>query len=710
MNDLTREQILDRYKKTDIQKELDKHQIPYEKNSSNEQLLDIYFSNTFEKRKLYSPEELEAFKVDTVYSLCKRLGATKFTAKGFIPQYQKANFIIEYLSYIRTKTPTELKELSEDVYPSNGRFIFIDFLKRLKRNDEETFLVNKIDIVTITNAIIQKYRYIKCDAQTIDCIDFLYFATLDVLDDLLVQTGNYPINNLTLDDKICLITWHILYKVEYIFEDDPEFSVYLQYVDYKTIKSRIVGDYKFPEDYATVLWILNTKCKPPVTEDHFNEKYVGISKLSGPEIHHLSYAYHPLPTSKYRYIALEKKPNLLENYILALNNPENVKIVVHNLGIILPPNLKISEVEYLRKNLIYYEKILIRRKESGLPPIIKCTISDLQWYTDAELFSFYDLNLIKTFDNRPDLLQRIAYYLKAQHFWHLEYAKSVNVNSHIIMCEERIQEPENPIICFGNLIYYKAYNLDELEESFKHYDEDGFRFKVPDGNGYTPDFSVSEINKLINFIKQTFQDKYKEFIEKSIQGILFLGNINTRLVKIKDWCKEKEFEDSLIKFCNILFILSMKMKKWKGVGEPYPLEWKEEKDIEILKIRDNNTETALSEYIQFLDSLTGPIKIKICQIPRISYNFKSAEVRIGYETINVILEYVAGGDFCLAHASDILLQSVFIIWTRILKFDLKRINQELRKYLNSETQPDFDPQLVTTTRHRDPVNKLIDHQ
>ncbi len=708
MNELTREQILDKYKKIDILEELDKHQIPHEGNLSNEQLLNIYFSNTFEKRKIYTANELEAFKVDTLYSLCKRLNITKFTAKGFIPSHQKVNFIIEYKSFIKTKSPSELKELSEDLYPSNGRYIFVDFLKNPIVKIDETLLINKIDTYTITQAIVQKYRFIKSDAQIIDCIDFLYFATLDVLDNILIQIGNYPTNNLTYDDKICLITWHILFQTNYLFEQDPEFSVYLQSVDYATIKSRIVGDYKYANDYATIFWIINTKFKPPISEDHYNNKYLQVSKLSGPEIHYLSYVHHPLPTSKYRYIALCKKENLLENYILALNLSENLSIVKNNLGIIIPPNIKISEIEYLKKNLIHYEKILIRKKESGLPPIGRCTILDLQWYTDAELFCFYDLNLIKTFDNRIDLLQRIMYYLKTQHFWHLEYKKSANPNMHAIMCEERLSELDNPIICFGNLLYYKAYNLDELEESFKHYDEDGFRFKVPDGNGYTPDFSVSEIHKLINFLKLTFQGKYTNFIERVLQGILFLGNINTRLVKFKDYCKEKEFEDTLVKFCNIIFILSMKMKKWKGVGEPYPLEWKEDINVEILKTRDNNTETALSEYIQFLDSLSGPLKIKICQIPRISYNFKTEEMRIGYETINVILEYVANGDFCLAHASDILLQSVYIIWTKVLCFTLERINKELKKYLNNEIQPNFDPKSVTTTGHRDPYNKLID--
>jgi hypothetical protein len=708
MNNLTREQILEKYNKISIQGELSKYNILFDNNLSKEQLLDLYFSHTFEKRKIYTAEELESFSVNTVYSLCKRLGITNFAAKGFIPQYQKANLIIEYLSYIRTCSSEQLCDLSEDIYPSNGRFIRTDFLEDLELNEVLTLNVNTIDTYIITEAITKKYRYIKTDTTTIDCIEFLYYATTEVLDNILIQMGNYPINNLGFDDKICLIIWHILYNTNYTFDMDPEFSVFIEKTDSETLKSRIVGDYKYPEDYATMLWIVNTKCKPPIIQNHLGDKYAQLLQLSGPEINHLGYAYDFLPTSKYRTIALHKGENLLKDYILALNTPEYLKVVKANLGIILPPTLKVSEFDYLKKNLIYYQKILIRRKESGLPPTTKCSISDLQWYTDAELFTFYDLSTIRTFDNRQDLLQRICYLLKANHYWHLEYVKSANPNLHVIMQEQREIEEDNPIICFGNLIYYKAYNIDELCESFKHYDDDGFRFKVPDGNGYTPDFTVSEIHKLINFLKLSFPGAHTEFIERSIQGILFLGNINTRLIKIKEYCKDEHFKNCLIKFCGIIFTLSMKMKKWKGSPQPYPLEWKEQKDIELLKTRDDNTEIALSDYIQFIDSLEGALKIKICEIPRISYNFQSAEMRIGYETINSILELVSGGNFCLAHASDILLQSVYIIWIKILGYNLRTINVQLRKYLGCDSQPDFDPQYITVTGHRDPVNKLID--
>lgn len=708
MNQLTREEILEKYNKVQIQEECKKYNIEFGVNQTKEQLLDLFFENTFEKRKIYNTEELDKFSVSTVYSLCKRLNLNVGTFKGFVPQYQKTNLIIEYQSYLRTLNIKELEKLSETAYPSNNRFVRVDFLEDLISRDVDTSYVSQIDTYIITETIVQGYRYLKTNTGIIDCIEFLYFAIPEVLDNILVQIGNYPLNKLTYDDKICLIMWHILYEVNYNFCDDPEFSVYLQNASPENLKDRIIGESKYPEDCATLLWILNTRTKPPVTHNHYNLRYSEYLKLSGPEINNLGYAYTPLPTSKYRILALAKEETLLHNYALTLYKPENIDIIKHNLGIVLPPNLKISPIQYIQKNLIYYEKILLRRKESGLPPIGKCSISELQWYTDLELFNYYDLSHIKVFEDRKDLLQRICFYLKTNYMWHLEYTKSANTNLHAIMCEERVAEDDNPIICYGNLIYYKAYNIDELEESFKHYEEDGFRFKVPDGNGYTPDFSVLEIHKLIKFIQLSFPGKFNDFIEKAMQGILFLGNIETRLIKIKDLCVEQEFKDTLIHFCNILFILSMKMKKWEAIGKPYPLEWKEQRNTELLKMRDNNTEIALSDYIQYIDSLSGPLKIKICQIPRISYNFKTAELRIGYETIHGILEQITEGNFCIAHGSDILIQTAYILWIKVLGFDLKGINKQLRKYLKCETQPDFDPANITNTGHIDPTNRLID--
>ena len=312
------------------------------------------------------------------------------------------------------------------------------------------------------------------------------------------------------------------------------------------------------------------------------------------------------------------------------------------------------------------------------------------------------------FDDRLDLLQRILYYLKSKNFWHIEYHKSANLDSHVIMAEKRIVEDDNPIICTGNLIYYQAYNIDELSASFRHYDDDGFRFKRPDGDAFTPDFTVSEISSLIKFLGKCFPDKYTDFIQLLQQGILFLGNINSRLDKIRSWYKNGG-SDALRKFTILIFLMSMKMKKWKGSPYKYPLIWNEEKrDINLLRTRDTNTEMALSEYIQFLDSLDGNTKVKICEIPRISYNFKSCEIRIGYETINSILEFVANGTFCLAHSSDILLQTAYIIWIKIMGYNIKDINNDLRKELKCETQPDFDPKFITTTGHIDPTNELRD--
>src|SRR5438105_15850253 len=101
MNQHTREEILEKYTKLQIQAELDKYRLSYDKNLTNDELLGIYFANTYETRKIYSVEDLDKFSVSTIYALCKRLGCTKSKFKGFVPQYQKANLIADYLSYIR---------------------------------------------------------------------------------------------------------------------------------------------------------------------------------------------------------------------------------------------------------------------------------------------------------------------------------------------------------------------------------------------------------------------------------------------------------------------------------------------------------------------------------------------------------------------------------------------------------------------------------
>jgi hypothetical protein len=280
---------------------------------------------------------------------------------------------------------------------------------------------------------------------------------------------------------------------------------------------------------------------------------------------------------------------------------------------------------------------------------------------------------------------------------------------HVIMAEPRIIEPENDIICYGNLIYYQAYNVDELFESFKHYEDDGFRFKLPDGNGYTPDFTVVQVKDLIKFLYNCFGKKYQDFIEKIEQGILFSGNINSRIEKIRNWyIGDKEMALGIKKFTVLIFLMSMKMKKWKGVGTPFPGEWKEQVGSEVLRQRDANTEMALSEYIQFIDSLEGRVKVKICEIPRISYNFKSQEIRLGYENIHGILEQTSNGAFCLGHCSDILVQTSYVLWIKVIKYSLEEINIHIKEELKRLDQPDFDPMLLSCSGHFDPNAKLQD--
>ena len=298
MNNLTRENILETYTKSQIQAELQKLNIHFQNNYPNDQLLDLFFQQTYEVQKIYTTEELDKFQVSTLYSLCKRLGITNFSAKGYIPTYQKVNFISEYSSHIRTRTQQELKELSVIKYPSNGRFVWLQFLSPLNKNEISTYELDSASIHQIIYVIKEKYRYIQSPSKTIDLIEFLYFATQDILNNILEEIGNYPYKNLTYDEKICLITWHILYKVDYVFLEDREFSLYLENTKLETLNDRIIGEYKYPPDNATKLWILNTKSIPPITKNHLGGRYEQLISYAIQNINLLSNAYNDLPTSK----------------------------------------------------------------------------------------------------------------------------------------------------------------------------------------------------------------------------------------------------------------------------------------------------------------------------------------------------------------------------------------------------------------------------
>lgn len=705
MNKLSRYEILDTYTIKTFKEVLDNHKIIYATDLTKlDQYLDVYYNYFKENCKIYTLEELNKFKPNTVYKICLDLKLTNLRVKGYINNFQKIELMHIYINYIQSLSNSQISNLVKTVYPNNNLYINMDEVKSVKVCNVYTKNLtnsNLTDPYFLYNIINMNIRYIIFQNITYDIIQILYYLNVNTLNGILDHFG-YPITFLNIDDKITLCIWHLYTRCSIKnFESDIFIKNYLKNLQLSQLYDLIVGTYTKNIDYASLLFMFNTYSYPPVEYKIADLNfYFDLLRKSTLEIYTLNTFYPDnVLLSAYKNISTFKYNNLYFPCINLLNIDAN--LLIKNFGIIIPKNIT-NIKEYLQKNLKHYYHILTRNTQKiSLPPTGKCEVYDLQWYTDIELFYFYDLNDCTDFVDRSDLLQRIVTLSTIEVSWHYINRKACNENNHVIMNEAREHTDDNPIVSFGNLIRYKSYNIDELDASFIEFEEEGFRFKVPDATEVEADFSLKQIRELINFLN-TSKVQCDDFIQKCEQGILFLGNIKNRLKQFVNMKCTEHFD----KLACILFISSMYMKKWKGPGNEYTYVLSERNDKESFEHRNTKALEMLSEYFQFINSLNVSVKNKFVSFPRIKYNFKSKDIHIGFESIFNILTLAAEANFCLSHCSDVLIQTSYIIFTEILMYDLKSINSKLREYLNCENQMDFDPIHIVDTKHIDPINRL----
>lgn len=715
MEQCTRYEILDKYNVQDIKSFLSSQQIVYSNNYNIYQLLDIYFQNFKEIRKIYPFEQLNKFKALTVYKLCvdlKIIPDSNYTI--YVNNFQKIEFMCKYETYIKNLTPEEVAELTATKYPESYIRIFTSDLKSANPEKVATLKISKdasiLDSFFLANCIISNVRWIQKENNTFDVLEVLYcHVGTSVLDQILLHL-NYDEfkEKLTVDDKLSLCTLHLYTDNKKLHLTNIQIDI-LKKLDLIRISKLFIGTYNGNIDLATLLYIFNTYKYPPVKYETLDVN-IYLQLLQHPQMYvwnlnkfyetnHLISAYKNIASFKYNNIYFP-----IINSIVS--NVNSLDIICNHFGIILPKGIT-NKMKYLQENLKHYYKIFIRTgKKIGLPPERNCEVNDLIWYTDVELFSFYDIDECKEFTNRIDLLERISTLSTIPVKWHFNFNKPCNENSHIIMMEPRVHEAKNPLISYGSLIRYKTYNLDEIDNSFKEYQLDGFRFKVPDGSDEVADYSLKDIVELLQLLKiSDFQsDELNTFITKAEQGIMFLGNIHNRLHTFTKWISTDLTKS--IQYGCILFVGALYMRKWAGPGNPYPYILSSKTTYKESEFRNSKALEIISSYYAFVESLEGEFKNRIINFPRIKYNFGTKDINIGYETIHDIMSLAAVANFCLSHFSDILIQTSYVLFIYILKLNIKQINDLLKVYLNSAQLEDFDFDKIAETGHHDPINKL----
>jgi hypothetical protein len=712
LDGLSKYEIIDKFTIAELQQILITKRLHYKNFDNYNDILNHYFRYFVQPIKIFPIEILNTFKVSTLEILCLDYSLITTTSK-YKNNIYKLNLIGKYLEFIENATVETHIKLTSSIPAEITHILYAEDLKCCNvvitnsKTYDKPITIDEIGVL-IYNCILQNIRYLITADKKYDVIQLLYFIPtlqLNTIIDLL----NYSDFDLNIDDKITLCIWHLHTNVTNYNFNVTSTKLALVHLDLIGLYNSIIGTYDSNIDTASLLFTFNTHLYPPIKYKHPSlELYKSLLNTDPGKIYYMSQfypenkllsIYKNISTFPYNYIFLP-----IINILTNVTNTTDINTLIQNFGIILPDKIT-NVVEYLTTEFKYYYKIFIRTNNNiGLPPTSNCNVSDLEWYTDMELYNYYDLtDIINVFTTRLDLLNRISMMSSIKVIWHTSIKKPCNNNLHIIDMESKINTTDNPLIAYGNYLRYRTYNLDELQLSFKDYESDGFRFRIPDASDAEADFILNDIKELSKFIVN-LEGKYDDFIKILNDGIKELGNITIRLQSFK---KNINIE-SLIKLGVIVFVTGMYMRKWNGPGFAYPYKLSDHTSSTTNTFRNTSTSNMLSEYFCWLQSLPYQIKNKIISFPRIKYNFNSTDINIGSESIFNIFTLAADGNFCLSHCSDICLQTSFVIFTKILELSVGSFNILIKNYLNVDKIPYFYPDHMKDTGHKDPINKLQD--
>lgn len=246
----------------------------------------------------------------------------------------------------------------------------------------------------------------------------------------------------------------------------------------------------------------------------------------------------------------------------------------------------------------------------------------------------------------------------------------------------------DPIISYGYPGKYRCYQLSELEQTFRVYSDDGmFHFRVPDylpntideitGGPAEKDFSIESIKQLQELISNDFRFVNLRNIINT--GLDTYDNSKNKILSIVKNLEGQSFQRKYIIHLYLmwLFLFGMWLRQWKGPGYDWPFNGLDNEDLEYkcnIETRDENfrIQMLVHDAILRLANFEN-MNDYISDLPIISYNFFTKDMIIANEDQSVftkieeIINAMNRGEFCLAHGSDIILQTSYYLLFKILE-------------------------------------------
>jgi hypothetical protein len=587
---------------------------------------------------------------------------------------------------------------------------------------------NPYDERYFADKIIRSHQYRVIDGKRQYPIEVLGNVDINTLANIVTELG-YPNFNGDVEDLLSIIWWH------YIIHDSvplPGLSRLSSPLSQEELLPYISSEYDGDISKAGLTFTISNSVKIPRYTPISQERQQMIFSLPFDTVMILArYLYNYFPDEKFfdyykfatprNYVA-SLAPSPLEPYLIA--NVDNISELGDSLGIVAPNG--VNKEQYILDNISKYDKVLTRRDVKPIVTVLKIKNSEealqqLELYTDKELIDFFELH--PNHESREDIITNLAKYITRRiPHWSFRKTKCLNMNELLPATYDTpadiiaSNDPNNPIISYGTIAKYNCYSLEELEHNFREDTEFGFRFLKP-GDG-TKEFSLDDIEKLRHLLRRENNPQlYGNLLNKIEQGLQAKSDVSHRMEELRrDYLQMSHEDQALVReYLVWLFTMGMTMRFWEGPGHEYPYVWsdntadeEEATDEEQrcdLATRNSNVMNYFLRRTRLLESMSPELEQWIINLPRIMYdsnnlpNIPRAEDEIS--RINRLIELTQSGLFCMAAASDHLIQTGYYLALSILDLDNNGFNNLVSEILGIPNHPEFLLNEIELTLHDD---------
>lgn len=478
--------------------------------------------------------------------------------------------------------------------------------------------------------------------------------------------------------------------------------------------SIIFGQYVWPKNWMQ-LQTMHTRMK-----NAFNFNRLGLQEATAFHMYTLDPYIRTLffipdgfniyiPRIKFLFMATRYNPLLKQIYRYNLNWNE---LMTAHFWEGMPDEH--FNVDVFLDNFVYYAPIYVVSDKIPLEEITLEKSAYALCYSDTKLIEYYNAGSFgpTEFFSRLQWVVSMVRQGTVDGWLYLSTDCANPDPNNVLTLEPRVDAEDDIIHSWGTTRKYLCYNESELMASFREDAEYGWVFSFPDNPKMM--FSTQSIKQLRD------HGVTAELEEKINRGLELLEGNEHKLDKWRIQYRELSHsgQDIIDNFVIWMFILGQVLRFWKGPGYSWIYEWKEsdQRTTELFctqDVHDKRVVDMLASFFHEYETYPKEVRSLIKKFVVMQYSDATRAFALSSMKIISLLEKIFQSNFCLANASDILLQTSLFLAFELIGWSLDDLNMRLNKYIfpdGTGVQLRFEPaELVgKTTHHIDVIFEFLE--